>query len=234
MKTIISIVIVVALLAGGWFAFNRNATKETATNNQVVTTAIPGASVVLKGNYSIITEESIINWEAEKPLITGYVHRGTIGFKDGTVSVTDATSTGTFTIDMNTIKLVSLGGGKAGKESALETHLKSKDFFEVAKFPTGVFTISEVVSNPDSATSLTYMIKGTLTMKDKTNPVEFPATIYLKDGKLHAEGSLSIDRTKWGIAYGSASVFSNLANNAIGDQVKLTLAIIATAKPQIQ
>ena len=81
----------------------------------------------------IDTGESSIQWTGYK--VTGQ-HEGTIDFKGGALEFKDGKLVGgTFTIDMTTINTTDLTGEYKGK---LDGHLKSDDFFGVAKFPDAV------------------------------------------------------------------------------------------------
>lgn len=226
MKTIGTIIALIALSAAGWWVYtNSSAPAPEALVVETPATPADPRSVVAPGSYAVDASSSVITWEAQKPLIPGYVHRGTIGLSGGAINVSEAAAAGMFDLDMNTVKVTSLGGGKEGKESALEGHLKKSDFFDVTKYPAGKFEITSV--EPVDPSTFQYTIKGTLTLKDKTNPVEFPATIYLEDGILHAKASLSIDRTQWGVSFGSKTLSDKLGDNMIDDEVKLILDILA-------
>lgn len=229
MKAALGILVLLVVFGGGYYLSQQPAGSETQTTtspvanvqhqNKAGTQTQPTA-----GSYAVSPEESAITWSAGKPLIAGYVHTGTLNVASGSITIGENTASGSFVIDMNSVKVTSLGGGKEGKESALESHLKKDDFFGVETYPTAQFTISSVVPAEGENT---YTVTGMLTMKDKTNEVTFPARIYMEDGKLHAHADLTIDRTKWGITFASSSVFDNLANNAIGDDVTLSLKLIS-------
>jgi polyisoprenoid-binding protein YceI len=187
--------------------------------------SVQGAASLKPGTYALLPTESIIEWSAGKPLISDYVHKGTIGLSAGSLVVSEKTSTGSFTIDMNAIKVLSLGGGKTGKESALESHLKGDNFFASAKFPTGEFKVNSMEKK--GGTDF-YLIKGYLTLKGVTKPVELSAVVVQgADSKIIASGPVVINRTLWGVTYGSGSFFKGLANNAIDDDIKLTLKLVA-------
>ncbi len=225
MKTLIGVIVIIILAGGAWLMLGN---KETSTPTPTPETETPSAERGMRptpGSYAVSPEESLITWTAGKPLIAGYVHTGTLAVKSGAVTVEDAAAAGSFEIDIASVKVTSLGGGKAGKESQLEGHLKSDDFFGVEKFPTASFTIKSITpAEGENA----YTVTGALSMKGKTNDVTFPANIYMEDGKLHAHADLTIDRTLWGVNFGSASIFNDLANNAIGNDVTLSLKLIAT------
>lgn len=227
MKIIISAIGVLIIAAGVWLLLSDRASAPTTENESDRMMVSEEASVPPPGTYTVRANESGIIWSGQKPLISGYVHRGTIGLSSGSITVGDNTASGTFVLDMNSIKVTSLGAGKDGRESALEGHLKAADFFDVATHPTATFTITggEVISEAEHR----YTIHGTLTMKGVDGNISFPATIFMEDGLLKARGTFQIDRTKWGITFGSGNFFSNLADNAIDDMISLELNLVAEA-----
>ncbi len=157
---------------------------------------------------NVNVSESTINWTGEK--VTGK-HEGTINLKSGTLQFNDGTLTGgNFVVDMTTITVTDLSGGGKAK---LEGHLKSDDFFGVANFKTATLNISNVSLSGDNV----YDIEADLTIKGETHPIEFVLTT---KGNT-ASATLKIDRTKYGIRYGSASFFDNLKDKAIYDEFTL-------------
>ena len=72
------------------------------------------------------------------------------------------------------------------------------------------------------------MLSGNLALKGMKHNVTFPVSIQT-EGDLITIGSdaFSIDRTKWGINYGSKSVFDNLGDKFINDNMELQLKITA-------
>ena len=91
--------------------------------------------------------------------------------------------------------------------------LKSDDFFGTATYETASLVFTSVKATGKNA----YAVTGDLTIKDKTNPVEFTISIYGNK----ATASLKIDRTKYGVRYGSASFFDGLKDKAIYDEFDL-------------
>ena len=60
------------------------------------------------------------------------------------------------------------------------------------------------------------------------NEVTFPAEVFKQaDGALVVTATTEIDRTKWGITFGSRSFFENLGENMVDDMVALDIALIA-------
>lgn len=186
--------------------------------------------VMETGTYSADTSESVIRWRAGKPAISGYIHNGTFSLESGEVSLTDSELSGTFVVDMDSIALTSLGGGKAGQESTLEGHLKGERFFDTETYPTATFTITdvtpEVLPSPEQSE---YTATGELTMKGQTNNVTFPIDVtVLSDSEVLMTASLPLDRTEWGIEFGSAKVVEVITDQVIGDTVTLEVELVLT------
>jgi polyisoprenoid-binding protein YceI len=225
---------------GGSSSLSPEVTPTTTeiTNEQEVATRdeeplIAGAlspesfSVVPAGTYTVVPESSLLTWAGQKPLIAGYVNRGAIAVTDGTITVTDSSATGAFTIDMTTLS-VRETPTKPGQESALEGHLKGAQWFDTNTYPSATFSITEVRPQAESERTLTYDVTGTLTMRGITNEISFPAIIYLDDqGQVVATADVTIDRTRWGVEAGSASFFDNLADNVIADDVAISFRLVA-------
>lgn len=83
----------------------------------------------------------------------------------------------------------------------LTDHLKSPDFFDVKQHPVATFVSTAIEVGADGKSTVT----GDLTLLGVTKSVSFPATITTEGGlKLNAQ--LSIDRTEFGMSYGSDKV----------------------------
>ncbi len=171
---------------------------------------------------------SVINWEGAKPTAT---HTGTIKLSGGSVSLEGRTITGgSFTIDMSTLQNTDLSGGMKDR---LENHLKGisegreDDFFNITRFPTSKFEITRVtkLSGDESATHLIY---GNLTMRDVTKEIGFKALIGIGRSRIEVTTPpFTIDRTLWGINYGSRTVFDNLGDNFVHDEIGLSISLKA-------
>ncbi|CAL2076124.1 Lipid-binding protein [Tenacibaculum sp. 190524A05c] len=156
----------------------------------------------------INTSKSKIEWKAYK--VTGS-HNGTVTVKSGYLNFDDnQLSGGSITIDMTTINTTDLSG-KAKK--GLDGHLKSPDFFGVEKHQTSALNFTKVKSTGSNA----YEVTANLTIKGITKKVNFLISI----NGTKAKASLKVDRTKFGIKYGSSSFFDNLKDKAIYDEFDL-------------
>lgn len=144
--------------------------------------------------------KSSFHWKGAK--IIGDEHHGTIGLKDSKVEVKDKKFvSGEFVMDMDSIDCSDLEG--KWKEKFLG-HIKNKDFFEVNKYKTAKLVVDKVEA--DKA-------YGKITIKDVTKEVVFPIT---NKGNTYS-GTLTVDRTKFGVVYGSGNFFKNLGDKTISD-----------------
>jgi polyisoprenoid-binding protein YceI len=183
--------------------------------------ALATFSFTYKVEYKVDNQKSKLKWIGRK--VTGE-HSGSINLADG-VLVTDGKKVtgGTFTIDMNTIANEDLKDD--GYKQKLIGHLKSEDFFATDKFPTAQLVINKVTP----LTKDQYKIKGALTIKGITNDIEFPANITTTKSEIKAKAKILVDRTKYGIKYGSGSFFDNLGDKAISNDFEMNVELVANS-----
>jgi polyisoprenoid-binding protein YceI len=152
----------------------------------------------------------------------GKSHGGDLTIKSGSIEMKGAELVGgEFVLDMASLK--------TGDSPKLEGHLKSADFFDVEKFKEGTFKITKVeVIKGAKPGSPTHNITGDLTIKGKTHPETFAATV-TKEGKgFAATATTEIkDRTQYDIVYNSAKfkAVSALGDKLIQDNIKVELAL---------
>lgn len=175
----------------------------------------PAQQAATGNKITLDTQKSVIKWIGTK--LKGR-HNGTIKIKEGSVIINQKKVVGgEFIIDMDTIEVSDLTGKDKAK---LEGHLRSEDFFEIAKFPTSKFVVTSV-SEPNQTGEV--QVTGNLEMKGITKSITFPAKIqFSEDGKVvTAKANFNINRQLWGITY------KGMADNAINDEVNLELDLIA-------
>lgn len=162
-----------------------------------------------KISKSVNVSESSISWLGKK--VTGK-HFGSVSLQSGELIMEDGVLVGgSFTIDMTSITVEDIQGTYADK---LLGHLKSDDFFGVDNFNTAQLVFTNVSQNNGI-----YTITGDLTIKGKTAPITFDAS--LSDDNASAE--IVVDRTIYDIRYGSGKFFDNLGDKAIYDDFTLTV-----------
>ncbi len=186
-----------------------------------VSTVFAASSDKKKVSYEINTKESTVYWTGKK--ITGASHTGTISISSGMLDV-DGTSVvgGAIVIDVNSIVCSDLEDEEYNKK--LVGHLKSEDFFDSAKYPNAKFELVSISGTGNEAN-----VTGKLTMKEKTYEISFPAKVNVVGNKVTAQGTASVDRTKWGVEYGSGSIFKELGDKAINDEFEIKFDLVANS-----
>ena len=174
--------------------------------------------------YKLQPQLSTLGWEG-KAVTHG--HNGTMQFSGGELLVKgNAVVGGTVTVDMKTLKATDITD--AEQQGKFVGHMSGDDFFGVEKNPTSTFKIVSVMpikgagKDANNAT-----ITGDMTIKGVTQRISFPAKAGVKDGVAAATGKVTIDRTKFGLKYGSKSFFDSLGDKAINDTFDLTFNVIA-------
>jgi len=208
---------------------------------KIFATAIAGMAILVSANVSSFSQEkksmgdklgvnaaeSKVNWIGKKP---GGEHNGYVKIQSGELLVSKNEVTGgSFVIDLNSIVCLDLSN--AEYNGKLVGHLKSADFFDVAKYPTAKFTITKVsklqAGQAASGSKATHQIEGNLTIKDVTKKVSFPASVSLYNGKITATApTFTIDRTEWGVNYQSKKIFAELKDQFIHDEITLSIDLI--------
>jgi polyisoprenoid-binding protein YceI len=166
--------------------------------------------------FKIAVAQSNIDWTGRK--VTG-AHWGTIGVKQGSLTVSDGKLTGGhFIIDTASIKILDVTDPATNTQ--FYGHLASDDFFSIDQHPEANFEITAVNNNH---------VTGNLTIKGITHPISFDANVSVSGDTLTASGKIVIDRTKYGIKFRSGNFFTNLGDTLIYNDFDLNVNIIAKA-----
>jgi polyisoprenoid-binding protein YceI len=182
--------------------------------------------VTAKGvaNYKLQPQLSTLGWEG-KAVTHG--HTGTIQFTSGDLLVNgNQVVGGTVVVDMKTLKATDITD--AANHAKFVGHMSSDDFFNAEKYPTSTFKITSVKpiagakGDVDNAT-----ITGDMTIKGVTQQISFPAKVGVKNGVAAATGKVTIDRTKFGLKYGSKTFFDSIGDKAIYDEFTLAFNVVA-------
>ena len=116
-------------------------------------------------------------------------------------------------IDLNSVE------AKVGK---LTEHLKSPDFFDVAKFPKATFASSEIKAGGEKGA--THTITGTLDLHGVKKVLTFPATIKVEPEAVSVVSDFAVNRQDFGLVY------PGKADDLIRDEVLLKLAVKAARR----
>ncbi len=202
----------------------------TATKNKVEGTDAQAAAEGAGQELTVDTQASSIHWKGSK---VGGSHHGTIGLKSATLAINgEEVASGSFVIDMNTITDEDLT--QKEMNDMLVNHLKSEDFFDVAKYPESSFTITKVEVATTPTDSVSHMVSGNLKLKDVEKNITFGAKI-TKENDVYKAVTVpfTIDRTQWNVKYGSKTLFADLKENIVNDNIELQITIVAkAAQPQ--
>ncbi len=159
-------------------------------------------------------DKSVVKWTGKE--ITTKIHFGSLKLTSAEINFLGDKITGaSFQVDMTSLNVVDLNG--RGK-SSLEGHLKSDDFFSVEKFNNS----SLIVTDSEKKNDGSYVLKGDLSIKGYTHPVEFTLE-KISNGFL---SKLTFDRSKYDVRFRSGSFFQNLGDKLILDEIELEVTLI--------
>jgi polyisoprenoid-binding protein YceI len=143
------------------------------------------------------------------------LQRGSFGKATGKVTLDRAAKKGSIEVTIDTASIKTI-------DPRLDTHVKSEDFFNVAKYPTMTFKSTNFTFEGDRVVGM----EGELTLLGVTKPVtlkvandvcgEHPMN---KKPMCGAEATTTIKRSEWGMKYGIPK--------AVGDDVKLMIPVEA-------
>ncbi len=165
-------------------------------------------------DYKVNTDKSTIHWIGKK--VTGE-HDGYISIKEGQFYIVNNQITrGQFYIDMSSMTCTDIEDATYNQK--LVGHLKSADFFGVENYPTAKLIITKSTPFKDNQC----VLHGNLTIKDKTDDVQF---IVKRNNDVY-KAKINVDRSKYDVKYGSSSFFDNLGDKVIYDIFELEVKLI--------
>jgi polyisoprenoid-binding protein YceI len=169
--------------------------------------------------YKANIKTSNLIWHGEKLKAK---HFGHIQLKSGELKINHGKLVGAeFVIDMRSITNKDIDSKKY--KAMLIDDLKSNRFFDVENYPEAFFKL--IRATPLGGNK--FDILGQLNIKGNLGPVSIPLELKYEDnGNVTAIGECSINRTKFGLTYGSNSFFDNLGDEAISDLIRLEFNIV--------
>lgn len=205
-----SLFIVFALVL---FACQRSevADKPAAEVSDATAASPPPAPAGQRTN--VIKEKSSINFVGAKVTRD---HKGKFHNFDGWIEYAGTTpSQISFDIDLSSIET---------DEARLTEHLKSPDFFDVAKYPRATF-VSTSLTPAGAGGGPTHTLKGNLTMHGVTKEVSIPVTAQQTPEGVRTTSEFTINRQDWGISY------KGMADDLIKDEVLIRLDLFFPPPP---
>lgn len=150
----------------------------------------------------VIREKSSIRFVAAKVTRD---HQGEFKTFDGSIEYAGSTPVGvSFDIDLNSLQT---------DDEKLTAHLKTADFFDVAKYPMATFTATSLTP----AGGGTYQLQGTLDLHGVQKGVTIPVRTEQTAEGVHTTSEFTINRQDWGIAY------KGMPDDLIKDEVLIKL-----------
>jgi polyisoprenoid-binding protein YceI len=183
----------------------------TPTDSTPTTTAVAAGTT----SAPVIKEKSKIEFVGAKVTRD---HQGKFNAFDGSIDYAGGQPARiSFDIDLNSIET---------DTEKLTGHLKSPDFFDVAKYPKATFTSTSIAPAPaGSPNGTTHILKGTLDMHGTQKEVEIPVVAQQSADGVHAKSEFTINRHDWGISYKGA------ADDLIKDNVLIKLDLMFPPPP---
>ena len=168
------------------------------------------------GDYNAIEGSSEVLWECE--WLGGARHDGSVQLVSGSINISETSEVnGRFIVDLNLMKCFDLTN--EGANRTLIRHLKSDDFFDVANYPEAML---DLISGKNISGN-EFEFSGNLTIKGRSHPKTFTGTVIENNLSYDTNLRLIFDRSKYDVRYRSASLFSDLGDRIIADDVKLTV-----------
>lgn len=195
-----------ALLAIGCEDPAKNKAKAVTGEAQETKSAVTGATT-----YAFDEAGSKVEWTGSK--VTAK-HDG--GFKKfhGTIALVDgAPEKSSVNVDIETASMFTT-------PENLLTHLKSPDFFDVAKYPKATFTSTSIQKGGEKG----YTVVGNLAFHGVTKSITFPAAIKTSPGSVDVDAEFAINRKDFGLLY------AGKADDLIRDEVVIKLTLRAPKK----
>ncbi len=82
------------------------------------------------------------------------------------------------------------------KNNRRDEHLRSADFFDAANHPDITFTVDGI--RPDNGG---VRVTGSLSVRSRTRPVSFDATVSSADGEVTLDGQVQVNRADFGLTW---------------------------------
>ena len=168
--------------------------------------------------YKVDTAKTKLVWVGKK--VTGQ-HTGAVSAKSGNlVFKGEELVGGEVIVDMNTITCTDITDAKTNGDFL--GHIKSPDFYDVAKHPEAKLVIKSAKKSGKN-----YAVVADLTIKGKTAPVNFSLEVVKSDKTVSGKTKLVFDRTVWDIRYGSGKFFKGLGDKVIHDEIEVSVDVTA-------
>lgn len=165
------------------------------------------------GSYSLDLKKSKLEWSGSAA-VGNYVLSGTLDFKEGQLETNESgISSGRVVVDMKSLK---------SQYPDLSKHLKGKDFFYVKKFPEASFALTGSQAREKGF----QLLEGQLSIRDSSKLKTALIEMRSEKGQIILSGKLVLDRTEFGVNHNSPTVFPDLVDNVISDEITANYTLV--------
>jgi polyisoprenoid-binding protein YceI len=151
------------------------------------------------GSWTLDSSQSSLSFNTKAVWVLPV--KGTLNPIEGSATVgTDGLISGSVVFDAASIDT---------KNKKRDDHLRTADFFEVEKYPTITFAVSNAVLRSGGEVELS----GTLTIRNEARPLTLLAEVNVTNDAAEFTAETDIDRSAWGMTW--AKMGAGLKNHAI-------------------
>ena len=154
-------------------------------------------------------------------------HFGTVPIREGYLDfdTEGPLCGGQITLDLTGLTCTDLAG--TPMHDVLIAHLQGDDFFDVERYPTAVLSITKATRIAETPGSPNLEITADLTLRGMTHSICFLTSGGLtSEGRPAAQAALAIDRTRWGVIYGSGKFFQRLMGHLVNDRIEFSVKLV--------
>lgn len=188
------------------------------------------------GRYMLDTAASRIRWTGRND---NGAHTGVVDCAAGALDFSDGRAQGGLRIDMRTIRDEDLADDAL--RPVLEAHLASDDFFFVSLFPEAALEDMALTPLPGAtATTPNYRLTGLFALRGVRRKLGLNVAVRrigdaggsggpaspISPISLALAGHMDLDRTRWGVLYGSARFFRHLGYHRVDDAISLDFRLV--------
>lgn len=180
----------------------------------------------LYSDYVLDPSPSLIRWTGRNDSRS---HWGALRLRCGELHFDGVRGTGGAVADMTSITVDDLR--EDAWQAVLLAHLASEDFFLTSLFPEASMEIVDLTPLMGARDGLpNYHMEARVGIRGHEHPVEADVSVRnLSGDRLSLAGSLDLDRTRWGVCYGSARFFRYLGMHKVDDLITLDGRLIFKA-----
>ena len=210
----VSLLLGCSVLALAGVACNNDPAKgktQAAVSEAAATTTPQTAQAPANGaNYTFSQAGSSVEFVGAK---VTKKHDGKVGSFSGIVQLIENDPT------KSSVKVELALDSLSVDEPKLTKHLKSPDFFDVAKFPKASFASTTIKAGGENGA--THTVTGNLDLHGVAKQISFPARIKVNAERVLVEAEFAINRKDFGISY------PGMADDLIKDDVLILLKLDA-------